>query len=230
MFVSLAGYAVDIRHPRVHVPAVADSYLPGVTVSLKAGLYTYNAVELTGKKLALFTSQLTAGVRLRVAMHYGVTQTQATLTNRAKRMKQSIGYVAVVVQDYDDAIKFYVDTLGFRLVEDTFIAAQNKRWVLVAPSGSSEAKLLLAQAVGAEQVSRIGNQTGGRVFLFLHTDNFWRDFHAYKSKGVVFVREPVEESYGTVAVFQDLYGNLWDLLQLKPCRCRCDVDAPAPCK
>ena len=131
-------------------------------------------------------------------------------------MKQSIGYVAVVVQDYDDAIKFYVDTLGFCLIEDTLIAAQNKRWVLVAPPGSSETKLLLARAVGAEQSSRIGNQTGGRVFLFLHTENFWRDFEVYKSKGVVFVREPVEESYGTVAVFQDLYGNLWDLLQLKP--------------
>ena len=149
-------------------------------------------------------------------MHYGATKTHAMPTNRAKRMKQSIGYVAVVVQDYDDAIKFYVDTLGFRLVEDTFIEAQNRHWVLVAPPGSSEAKLLLARAVGAEQASRIGNQTGGRVFLFLHTDNFWRDFHAYKSKGVVFVREPVEEGYGTVAVFQDLYGNLWDLLQLKP--------------
>ena len=131
-------------------------------------------------------------------------------------MKQSIGYVAVVVQDYDEAIQFYVDTLGFRLIEDTCIAAQNKRWVLVAPPGSSETKLLLAQAVGAEQSSRIGNQTGGRVFLFLHTDNFWRDVDVYKRKGVVFVREPVEESYGTVAVFQDLYGNLWDLLQLKP--------------
>jgi catechol 2,3-dioxygenase-like lactoylglutathione lyase family enzyme len=135
--------------------------------------------------------------------------------NRTKRMQQSIGYVAVVVQDYDEALQFYVNTLGFRLVEDTFIAAQNKRWVLVAPPGSSETKLLLAQAVGAEQASRIGNQTGGRVFLFLHTDNFWRDFDRYKRQGVVFVREPVEESYGTVAVFQDLYGNLWDLLQLK---------------
>jgi catechol 2,3-dioxygenase-like lactoylglutathione lyase family enzyme len=149
-------------------------------------------------------------------MHCGATQILAIPTNRAKRMQQSIGYVAVVVQDYDEAIKFYVDTLGFRLVEDTFIAAQNKRWVLVAPPGSSEAKLLLARAVGTAQSSRIGNQTGGRVFLFLHTDNFWRDFNAYKSKGVVFVREPVEASYGTVAVFQDLYGNLWDLLQLKP--------------
>jgi catechol 2,3-dioxygenase-like lactoylglutathione lyase family enzyme len=130
-------------------------------------------------------------------------------------MKQSIGYVALVVQDYDEAIKFYVDTLGFRLIEDTFIAAQHKRWVLVAPPGAAETQLLLARASGAEQSSRIGNQTGGRVFLFLHTDDFWRDYHAFKSKGVVFVRDPKEESYGTVAVFQDLYGNLWDLLQLK---------------
>ena len=136
-------------------------------------------------------------------------------TIRARDMTQSIGYVAVVVEDYDEAITFYVDTLGFRLVEDTYIAAQNKRWVLVAPPGAHEAKLLLARAVGAEQASRIGNQTGGRVFLFLHTDDFWRDYTVYKSKGVVFVREPVEESYGTVAVFQDLYGNLWDLLQPK---------------
>ena len=130
-------------------------------------------------------------------------------------MKQTIGYVSVVVKDYDEAIKFYVDTLGFTLIEDTFIEAQNKRWVLVAPPDSTETKLLLARAVGEEQSSRIGNQTGGRVFLFLHTDDFWYDFNAYKGKGVVFVREPVEESYGTVAVFEDLYGNLWDLLQLK---------------
>ncbi|MCP4566451.1 MAG: VOC family protein [FCB group bacterium] len=130
-------------------------------------------------------------------------------------MKQAIGYVAVVVEDYDDAIRFYVDVLGFSLIEDTFIEAQNKRWVLVAPPGSTETKLLLARAVGEEQSSRIGNQTGGRVFLFLHTDDFWRDYKAFKSKGVVFVREPLEESYGTVAVFKDLYGNLWDLLQLK---------------
>jgi catechol 2,3-dioxygenase-like lactoylglutathione lyase family enzyme len=99
-------------------------------------------------------------------------------------MKQSIGYVALVVQDYDEAIQFYVDTLGFRLTEDTFIEAQNKRWVLVAPPGSTETRLLLARAVGTEQSSRIGNQTGGRVFLFLHTDDFWRDFHALKSRGV----------------------------------------------
>lgn len=130
-------------------------------------------------------------------------------------MKQNIGYVALVVRDYDEAIDFYVNTLGFGLVEDTPIEAQNKRWVLLAPPGSTEARLLLARAVGEEQASRIGNQTGGRVFLFLHTDDFWRDFRRYKERGVVFVREPKEETYGTVAVFQDLYGNLWDLLQLK---------------
>lgn len=131
-------------------------------------------------------------------------------------MKQSIGSVALVVRDYNEAIDFYVGILGFTLVEDTFIEAQNKRWVIVAPPGSTESRLLLAPAVGEEQESRIGNQTGGRVFLFLHTDDFWRDYNAYKSKGVVFVREPAEESYGTVAVFRDLYGNLWDLLQPKP--------------
>jgi catechol 2,3-dioxygenase-like lactoylglutathione lyase family enzyme len=130
-------------------------------------------------------------------------------------MKQSIAQVALVVRDYDEAIAFYVGALGFTLVEDTYIPEQDKRWVLVAPPGSSESRLLLARAVGEEQSSRIGNQTGGRVFLFLHTDDFWRDFRAYSANGIVFVREPKEESYGTVAVFKDLYGNLWDLLQLK---------------
>ena len=129
-------------------------------------------------------------------------------------MKQFIGRVALVVRDYDEAIGFYVGKLGFSLVEDTNIPEQNKRWVVVALPGSSESQLLLARAVGEEQSSRIGNQTGGRVFLFLHTDDFWRDYHAYRAKGVVFVREPKEESYGTVAVFKDLYGNLWDLLEL----------------
>ena len=131
-------------------------------------------------------------------------------------MKQTLGLVAIVVKDYDEAIDFYVNTLGFNLIEDTYIEAQDKRWVVIAPPGSTESKLLLARAVGNEQSSRIGNQTGGRVFLFLSTDDFWRDYHLYKSKGVEFVREPSEESYGIVAVFKDLYGNLWDLLQLKP--------------
>jgi len=127
--------------------------------------------------------------------------------------RQTIGQVALVVRDYDEAIDFYVGTLGFTLVEDTTIQGQDKRWVTVAPPGSTGSRLLLARAVDNEQSSRVGNQTGGRVFLFLNTDDFWRDFNAYKAKGVVFVREPKVESYGTVAVFSDLYGNLWDLLQ-----------------
>ena len=130
-------------------------------------------------------------------------------------MKQSIGQVALVVREYDEAIAFYVGTLGFTLIEDTYIPEQDKRWVIVAPTGSAESRLLLARAVGEEQSARIGNQTGGRVFLFLYTDDFWRDFRSYKAKDVVFVQEPREVSYGTVAVFKDLYGNLWDLLQPK---------------
>ena len=130
-------------------------------------------------------------------------------------MMQSIHQIALVVREYDEALDFYVGTLGFTLVEDTYIPDQDKRWVVVAPPGSKESRLLLARAVGEEQASRIGNQTGGRVFLFLYTDSFWRDFHAYKAKSVVFVREPREMNYGTVAVFKDLYGNLWDLLQPK---------------
>ena len=130
-------------------------------------------------------------------------------------MKQSIGQLSLVVRQYDEAIDFYVGTLGFKLVEDTYVPEQDKRWVVVAPPGSIESRILLARASNEEQSSRIGNQTGGRVFLFLFTDDFWRDFESYKAKGVVFVREPKEEPYGTVAVFQDLYGNLWDLLQPK---------------
>ncbi|HRQ63257.1 MAG TPA: VOC family protein [Xanthomonadaceae bacterium] len=127
-------------------------------------------------------------------------------------MKQSLALVSVLVRDYDEAIAFYVGTLGFALIEDTWVEAQAKRWVVVAPPGAAAAKILLARAANDEQASRIGNQTGGRVFLFLHTDNFWRDFHAYQARGVVFIREPSEEPYGTVAVFRDLYGNLWDLI------------------
>jgi catechol 2,3-dioxygenase-like lactoylglutathione lyase family enzyme len=126
---------------------------------------------------------------------------------------QTIGQLALVVRDYDEAIHFYVNVLGFSLIEDRVIPAQGKRWVVVAPRGSIGSRLLLARAVDDEQASRIGNQTGGRVFLFLHTDDFWRDYQAYKARGIIFVREPKAESYGTVAVFKDLYGNLWDLLQ-----------------
>lgn len=128
-------------------------------------------------------------------------------------MKQSLGLVSVVVREYDEALAFYIGTLGFTLVEDTAVPEQNKRWVVVAPPGSAETRLLLARAANHEQTGRVGNQTGGRVFLFLYTDNFERDYQAYKAKGVMFVREPKEEPYGTVAVFKDLYGNLWDLLQ-----------------
>jgi catechol 2,3-dioxygenase-like lactoylglutathione lyase family enzyme len=130
-------------------------------------------------------------------------------------MKQSIGQVAIVVRDYDEAIAFYVGTLGFILIEDTYIPGQDKRWVIAAPPNSTETRLLLAQATDEEQESRIGNQTGGRVFLFLYTDDFWRDYRSYSEKGVVFVREPKEEPYGTVAVFKDHYGNMWDLIQPK---------------
>jgi catechol 2,3-dioxygenase-like lactoylglutathione lyase family enzyme len=128
-------------------------------------------------------------------------------------MKQSLGLVSLVVRDYDEAIAFFVDTLGFRLVEDSYVPEQDKRWVVVAPPGASETQLLLARASDPEQQTHIGNQTGGRVFLFLYTDDFQRDYEAYRAKGVEFVREPVKQPYGTVAVFRDICGNLWDLLE-----------------
>lgn len=127
-------------------------------------------------------------------------------------MKQAVAHIALVVDDYDEAIRFYTEKLGFTLVEDT-PQSETKRWVLVAPKGAEECSLLLAKGVGDEQRSRIGNQTGGRVFLFLRTDDFWRDYENYQSKGVKFARKPKTEEYGTVAVFEDLYGNLWDLIE-----------------
>ncbi|MBX7222537.1 MAG: VOC family protein [Blastocatellia bacterium] len=130
-------------------------------------------------------------------------------------MKQSIVHVALVVRDYDEAIEFYTCKLRFTLVEDTYQPEQDKRWVVVAPPGSTGANLLLAKATTPEQEASIGNQTGGRVFLFLNTDDFRRDYEDMVAQGIRFVREPKTESYGTVAVFADLYGNLWDLLQLK---------------
>ncbi len=130
-------------------------------------------------------------------------------------MKQSIVHVALVVRDYDEAIAFYTRKLNFELVEDTYQPEQDKRWVVVSPPGSSGTSLLLARASQPEQATRIGNQTGGRVFLFLNTDDFWRDYEEMVARGIHFVREPKEQEYGTVAVFEDLYGNLWDLLQLK---------------
>ncbi len=128
------------------------------------------------------------------------------------KMKQSIAHIALVVADYDAAIAFYTEILGFELIEDT-PQSETKRWVLVAPKNSDGCQLLLAKGVGDEQQSRIGNQTGGRVFLFLRTDDFWRDYNDYLSKDIKFIREPKKEDYGTVAVFADLYGNLWDLIE-----------------
>ena len=130
-------------------------------------------------------------------------------------MTRSLALVSLVVREYDEAIAFYVGTLGFTLVEDTPLDEPLKRWVGVAPAGATGSRLLLARAVGAAQSARIGDQTGGRVFLFLHTDDFRRDFDAYRARGVEFVREPSEQPFGTVAVFRDLYGNLWDLVQPK---------------
>ena len=126
-------------------------------------------------------------------------------------MNQRIMHIALVVDDYDKAIKFYTEKLHFRLIEDTTLS-ETKRWVLVAPPGNNECCLLLAKAATEEQRSRVGNQTGGRVFLFLNTDNFKRDFENLKANAITIVREPTVEAYGTVAVFSDLYGNLWDLI------------------
>lgn len=126
-------------------------------------------------------------------------------------MNQRLAHIALVVDDYDDAIAFYTQKVGFTLVEDTRLS-DTKRWVLVKPTGSGECCLLLAKAATSEQQSRVGNQTGGRVFLFLHTDDFWRDYNKLIANEIHFVRPPASEDYGTVAVFEDLYGNLWDLI------------------
>lgn len=131
-------------------------------------------------------------------------------------VQHSIAHVALVVRDYDEAIAFYTETLGFTLVEDTYQPEQDKRWVVVAPAGAAgpgRTSLLLARAATPEQAQFVGDQAGGRVFLFLRTDDFWRDYHRFRAAGVTFVREPKEAPYGTVAVFEDLYGNRWDLVQ-----------------
>jgi catechol 2,3-dioxygenase-like lactoylglutathione lyase family enzyme len=129
-------------------------------------------------------------------------------------MKQSIVHVALVVRDYDEAIAFYTQKLNFELIEDTYQEEQDKRWVVISPPGSGGTALLLARASTPEQETCIGNQTGGRVFLFLNTDNFLRDYNEMKDKGIKFVRDPKKQEYGMVAVFEDLYGNRWDLLEL----------------
>lgn len=127
-------------------------------------------------------------------------------------MKQHIAHIALVVDDYDKAIEFYTQKLHFDLIEDT-VLSDTKRWVLVAPKGSQECRLLLAKAASASQLSSVGNQTGGRVFLFLYTDNFSRDFENLQKQNIKIIRQPITEAYGTVAVFEDLYGNLWDLIE-----------------
>src|SRR6266550_1646385 len=129
-------------------------------------------------------------------------------------MPQTIGHVALLVRDYDEAIAFFTGHLRFALIADTPVG-EGKRWVLVAPPGTGGTAVLLAKAATPEQQSRVGNQTGGRVFLFLHTDDFWRDYHEMRSRGVSFAEEPRREAFGTVAVFLDLYGNKWDLVQME---------------
>ena len=131
-----------------------------------------------------------------------------------KPIQQKIGSVALVVENYDDAIEFYTHKLNFELIEDTDLG-DGKRWILISPPNGNGTNLLLAQASNEEQQKSVGNQTGGRVFLFLHTNDFWRDYEDMKKKGVVFNEEPRKEVYGTVVVFQDLYGTKWDLLELK---------------
>jgi uncharacterized glyoxalase superfamily protein PhnB len=127
-------------------------------------------------------------------------------------MNQRLAYITLLVDDYDKAIDFYIGKLNFKLIEDTTLS-ETKRWVLVKPNGSGDCHILLAKAVNEQQKSMIGNQTGGRVFLFLHTDNFNRDYQNLLNNGIKIVREPVEEKYGIVAVFQDIYGNHWDLIE-----------------
>lgn len=126
---------------------------------------------------------------------------------------RAIAHIALVVRDYDEAIRFYVDVLDFDLIEDTYQPEQDKRWVIVRPKGTGQTSILLARASKPEQEPFVGNQAGGRVFLFLQTDDFWRDYTLFQDRGVVFVRAPLEADYGTVAVFQDLYGTLWDLVE-----------------
>lgn len=143
-------------------------------------------------------------------------------------MPQALVHIALVVRDYDEALDFYLNKLNFELIEDTYQPEQDKRWVVVAPPGGTGATLLLARAANPEQAAFIGNQAGGRVFLFLNSDDFWRDYNAMLARGICFIREPKQADYGMVAVFEDLYGNRWDLLQLNadhPIARRCGFTA-----
>jgi|CXWL01.1.fsa_nt_gi catechol 2,3-dioxygenase-like lactoylglutathione lyase family enzyme len=149
------------------------------------------------------------------AVDFELSEAERATTSTVLTAQQAIVHIALVVRDYDEAIAFYVGKLGFRLVEDQYQPEQDKRWVLVAPPGSSGTSLLLARATNARQEAFIGDQAGGRVFLFLRTDDFWRDYHRMVADGISFVRPPSEQPYGTVAVFEDLYGNRWDLIQYR---------------
>ena len=146
-------------------------------------------------------------------MAFGVVLVRTQRAGMRPPIRQTLGAITLVVRNYDEAIVYFTQALGFTLVEDTDLGG-GKRWVLVRPPGAVETCLLLAQAVTPAQQAHVGNQTGGRVFLFLHTEDFWRDYHALRARGVHFVETPRAESYGTVAVFEDIYGNRWDLLQL----------------
>jgi catechol 2,3-dioxygenase-like lactoylglutathione lyase family enzyme len=148
---------------------------------------------------------------VRPGQHEVEESTPISVPTESATSRQSLALTCVLVREYEEAIAFYVGVMGFSLVEDSPIPSQNKRWVVVSPPGAAESRLLLARAASPEQEARIGNQTGGRVFLFLHTDDFWRDFKSLSAKGVCFIRPPTEEPHGTVAVFRD--GNLWDLIQ-----------------
>jgi catechol 2,3-dioxygenase-like lactoylglutathione lyase family enzyme/ketosteroid isomerase-like protein len=168
--------------------------------------------RVTGKYFWLLQRRAAAGwrvTRLIVSRDEGPEEDDAGV-------RQSLAHVALVVRDYDEAIAFYCGPLGFTLVEDTYQPEQDKRWVVVAPPGSRGTTVLLARASTPDQARAVGNQTGGRVFLFLRTDDFWRDYETMRSAGVRFVREPRDQPYGTVAVFADLYGNLWDLVGPPP--------------
>ncbi len=186
----------------------------GVPVGHGRGNWLWNSIE-RGNAVAHRHGDW-SGSRSRIHHRLSGDQQSVTPRHAASLLKQSIGLISLVVRDYDEALAFFVGKLGFVLVEDSAVPAQGKRWVVVAPPGASGPGLLLARASTPEQEARVGLQTGGRVFLFLYTDNFWRDFERYKASGIEFVREPKRESYGTVAVFKDLYGNLWDLLEPSP--------------
>jgi catechol 2,3-dioxygenase-like lactoylglutathione lyase family enzyme len=166
----------------------------------------FNLRLILAKPGQVYENIFTSVTRTHLPQHSGGS------LNWIKQMKQKIAQVAIVVEDYDDAIRFYTEKLHFTLVEDTRLS-ESKRWVKVAPKGATDCCLLLAKAANEEQKSRIGNQTGGRVFLFLHTDDFQRDYKNLLDQQIKIVREPVAESWGMVAVFEDLYGNLWDLVE-----------------